>query len=585
MAITMIFLMMERGVFAVSGYRRPSPACGWQASGQWIRLLWSLASFLFQIDQALPGQAAELPPGSRKVLFIDDEEVLYRSGTMKRVVIFEKPLAGPVIAPDRPWEGMIGWTSCFRDQTTGLFQLWYQAYQANRSQDKSLRCVVCYAESKDGLTWRKPAFDLHPYYEHRKTNIVLVGAGGSEGGYGDRYCNSVMVDPRDPDPNKRYKMLYYDWRVGEQEKLGAGTHVAFSPDGIHWTKHPDGFVSKTSYGGKGIQPPFDKEETYVEQPSKNGNAKKSWHVPMTMSDAMDVFFDTERNLYTAYGKMWIHGPDGSMAWKHGMGRIDSHDFIEWTKPRFILACDDRDPAHLEFHTSPVFLYNSQYLSLNQILDRSAGIIETELMSSRDGYRWSRDYRGTPVIPRGAAGSFDAGSIFTNATPIVVDEEVRFYYGAYRGTAVGGTGLTGQIVGSADLHSGVGVARTRLDRFVAVEPNPESPVIGLKKGQPKPPNTLGQVTLKPRSLEGIRSISINGAANGGSIRVEILNEDGFRLHGFDKDSCLAIADDGISMEVRWRDQRIEDLPRGQYHLRIHLDRASLFAVTLHPQPAP
>jgi hypothetical protein len=50
-----------------------------------------------------------------------------------------------------------------------------------------------------------------------------------------------------------------------------------------------------------------------------------------------------------------------------------------------------DLPRVEFHTSPVFLYNEQYLSFNQILDRSAGTIDVELMSSRDGLRWDRSF--------------------------------------------------------------------------------------------------------------------------------------------------------------------------------------------------
>lgn len=406
------------------------------------------------ISMSLP--AVDLP---RTILFIDDEDILYRPGTMKRVVEFEKPSLDPVIPPDKPWEGMIGWTSCYRNPENEKYQLWYQAYQPNRTEDKSLRCVVCYAESRDGIRWIKPDLELFPYYEFGKSNIVLVGAGGKQGGYGDRYCNSVVVDPRDPDASKRYKMLYYDWHVGDDAHKGAGTHVAFSPDGIHWTKLEGGMVSKTSFGAKGVQPRFVDQEILVEVVQKNGSAKRSWQIPISMSDAMDVFFDPQRSAFVAYGKMWTPGPDGGLAWKHGMGRMESRDFIHWSKPELILTTNDRDPPQVEFHTSPVFLYNDQYLSLNQILDRSAGTIDAELMSSRDGIRWDRSFANQWVIPRGESGQFDAGSIITNGTPIVVEDEVRFYYGAYRGTAVGGEGLDRQVVGGKEFFSGVGLAST------------------------------------------------------------------------------------------------------------------------------
>src|SRR5688572_27312732 len=49
-------------------------------------------------------------PLPRTILFIDDADVLYRPGTKKRVVPMKKYSTDPVITPDRPWEGMIGWT-------------------------------------------------------------------------------------------------------------------------------------------------------------------------------------------------------------------------------------------------------------------------------------------------------------------------------------------------------------------------------------------------------------------------------------------------------------------------------------------
>ena len=262
--------------------------------------------------------AAELP---RTILFIDDKDVLYRSGTKKTVYPLKKYEGNPVIAPNKIWESSVGWNSEYRDPKTGKFQMWYQAYSTKRKEDKRLQSVVCYAESEDGKTWVKPNLGLFPYYEEKDTNIVLIGSGG----YGDRYCNSVVVDANEKDPAKRYKMVYYDWETGENAKKGAGTFLAFSPDGIHWTKYEGGMVSKTNFGGKGKQPPLVEDGFYSEETGKDGQIKRTWLVPITMSDAIDVFYDESRQAFVGYGKMWYQGPDGGHAWKHGMGRIESKD--------------------------------------------------------------------------------------------------------------------------------------------------------------------------------------------------------------------------------------------------------------------
>jgi len=514
----------------------------------------------------------------RTILFVDDGDVMYRPGTIRRVMEFKKFSSEPVIPPDKAWEGMIGWTSVYRDPRTGKFQMWYQAYQERRKEDKSLRCVVCYAESDDGKRWTKPKLRLFPFFEEAETNIVLVGAGGKEGGAGDRYCNSVVVDPREKDPAKRYKMLYYDWGVGKNVRLGSGVHLAFSPDGIHWKKHPQ-MLYKTPYGGKGVPPPYQDEGLYFEEPQSNGTVRKSWRLPIGMSDAVDVLFDPRRDAFVVYGKMWTPFPDGTLSWKHAMGRIESKDLITWSRPELVAIVNDRDPPQLEFHTSPVFFHNGMYFSINQILDRSLGTMDAEFMSSRDGFHWNREFANQWVIPRGPPEQFDAGSIITNGTPIISETELYFYYGAYRGTAIGGVGLNRQIVGSKDYYSGVGLAILPRDRFVAVGINPKSPVKGQKRGAPQLENTIGNVTLRALDFTGVTGITLNADASAGQIRVELLDEDGYRLRGFSREDARPLTTEGLALDARWKDKTIRDLPAGRYLVRVHLERADLFGVTL------
>ena len=543
-----------------------------------MRTIFTLAVAAIVASLSFVGHAAP-PPLPRTLLLVDDDEVLFRPGTIKRVMEFKKFSADPVVAPDKAWEGMLGWTSVYRNPQTGKFQLWYQAYQERRKEDKSLRCVVCYAESDDGRTWRKPNLGLFPFYEEKETNIVLIGDGGKAGGYGDRYGNSVVVDPRDPDPARRYKMLYYDWGVGENVKQGSGLHVAFSPDGVRWTKYAGGIVLKTPYGGKGAQPPFKDEGFYFEEKRNDGTLLRSWRVPLSLSDAADVLYDPRREMFVIYGKMWTPFPDGGLSWKHGMGRSESKDFIRWSKPELLLTVNDRDPPHAEFHTSPVFMYNGMYFSVNQMLDRTRGTIDAELMSSRDGLRWDRSFGNQWIIPRGPEGKFDAGSIISNGTPVIMEKEMLFYYGAYRGTAIGGVGLNRQQVGSTDYYSGVGLAITPRDRLVAVGPNPQAPVKGQKREGPRQVNTIGNVTFRALDLSGVTALTVNADAKKGAVRVEVLDEDGYRLRGFTKDEAVPLSGDSLAHPVRWKERALGDLSPGRYLLRVHLDRADLFALTL------
>jgi hypothetical protein len=508
-----------------------------------------------------PETPAPLARG-RTLLFVDDHDILYRSGTTRVLHPAKRHSDQALIAQTKPWEVAIGWTSIYRNPQTGKYQLWHQAYAGKRAGDKKFECVVCYAESQDGITFTKPDLDLFPFKDAARTNIVLIGTGG----YGDRYCNSVLVDANEKDPDRRYKMAYYDWmKDGAREY--PGLCVAFSPDGIHWKKHLQGPLYRTSYGGRGLPPPFADEDGYRETPVPDKPVRKTWSYPLVMADAVDVFYDPRRAEYVIYGKMWMDAPDGGAAWKHGMGRIASKDFLRWSRPQFILAPDDQDSADVEFHTSPVFFYSDRYFCLNQIFYRRLqGAIDIELMTSADGLRWDRHFRDQPFLGRSRAGLFDSRSLFTNSTPVVLEDEIRFYYGAYNQSPVGG------VKSAPGERSGVGMAAIPRDRFAGLRPVPKSEQPTLRR----PLENVGQVTLKPLNLTGCREIVLNADATNGTVRAELLNEDGYRIRGYSQEDAIALEGDSLRHKVAWKG--VQRLPPGRCMLRLHLKNATVFAVT-------
>ena len=242
---------------------------------------------------------------SRTLLFVDDHDILYRPGTARRLRPLDRCPQNPVLpARGKPWEINIGWVGNAFDPVTGLYQLWYQAFTGPFAQKRTHRCLVCYAESTDGIHWTKPDLDLFDYNGILPTNIVMIG----NGGYSDRYTNSVLLDLRDPDPARRYKMATYDFSMDEGIER-PGLVVAFSPDGIHWTKHPKAPLLRTFYGDRLSVP-------YVDETGRE------WDLPLSISDAMDAIWDEPRGVYAIYSKMWIDGPDGRQALeaRHGAHR-------------------------------------------------------------------------------------------------------------------------------------------------------------------------------------------------------------------------------------------------------------------------
>ncbi|MEO6437452.1 MAG: hypothetical protein ABIP55_17040, partial [Tepidisphaeraceae bacterium] len=461
----------------------------------------------------------------------------------------------PIIKAEKPWEVQVAWTSVFRDPQTGKYQMWYQAWNGDRARERTHNSVVAYAESSDGVHFTKPNLGLFQFNDVATTNIVLL----SNGGHSYRYANSVVHDPRDPDPAKRYKMGYFDWATDEGQEY-PGFCVAFSPDGIHWTKHPKAPLLKIAYADPGLTVPFADEAK-----------AKPWLLSLTMSDAVDIFFDPKRELFTYYGKMWIDGPEGTMSWKHAMGRSESKDFINWSKPHVVLTPDDHDPPHVEFHTSPVFFYKDVYFCLNQILDRSTGggVIDIELMTSRDGLTWERPFRGEPFLSRAEGGAFDSGSLFVSTPPVVLEDELRFYYGAHK------EGATHH----ADFYSvttGIGLATLPLDRFAGIQPIARA---GQGALPASPRERVGQVTLKPIDFRAVSGISLNADASHGAIRVELLDADGNRVRGFGREDTVPLTGDSPRHEVKWNGKALADLPPGMYMPRIHLESATVYALDL------
>ena len=491
---------------------------------------------------------------NRTLLLVDDNDVLYRSGTERVLTPFRRCDRNPVIqAHTYPWEVAIGWTSVYRNPESGRYQLWYQAYTGDRLEQRTHDCSVCCAESEDGIHFEKPMLDLYPFEDHERTNIVLIG----NGGYSYRYGNAVIVDPECEDPARRYKMSYFDWAVVDGQEY-PGLCVAFSPDGIVWTKYPEAPLSRIAYGkgAFGGDVPYEDDHT------------EPWLVTLSMSDAVDAMWDPIREMYAIYGKMWIDGPDGEMFWKHAMGRIESPDFVNWSDPELVLAPDDDDPSHVEFHTSPVFYHAGRYFSLKQILDRGTGggTINIELAVSADGRSWTRPFQNDYVLPRGDSDAFDGGSIFTNATPVVLDDEIRFYYGAYSGGATSSS--------DRGHKSGVGYASIPRDRFAGVRPVVRSDQATLDT----PQEHIGQVTFKSVAMDDVTGLTLNADASEGAIHVEILNAQGRRVRGFEAGASVVIQGDSLIHQVNWEERSVEEL-QGNCMVRVHLTRSTLYAMTI------
>ena len=159
---------------------------------------------------------------------------------------------------------------------------------------QNLLYSTCFATSEDGIFGERPNLGLVAYEGSKDTNIVLLNAAGG----------NVICDPHDPDPDRCYKSLFYESRDADgTSNEGDGVSVAFSPDGLHWTKY-------------------------------SGNP-----VITRASDSHTLLgWDELHRQYVVYCRPSLH--EGNEIRR--IGRSVSDDFIHWTDPEEILEPDEQD---------------------------------------------------------------------------------------------------------------------------------------------------------------------------------------------------------------------------------------------------
>ena len=117
-------------------------------------------------------------------------------------------LIGPVIQMEEPWEinyNMYFTAAMYED---GLYRAWYSCIPPDHAVQEDARYkmasgqVLCYAQSRDGLTWEKPKLGLLTY-QGSDTNICF---GRDLSLYGFQ-SGSLFKDPNGT-AEERYKMIY-----------------------------------------------------------------------------------------------------------------------------------------------------------------------------------------------------------------------------------------------------------------------------------------------------------------------------------------------------------------------------------------
>jgi hypothetical protein len=295
---------------------------------------------------------------------------------------------------------------------------------------------------------------------------------------------------------------------------------------------------------------------------------ENWATEAIVDGATHWLFDPSRNAYVLYGRTRKALPEVAAAWAgndwfkawfwgRAVARVESPDFLRWdfaapdTAP-VVMTADLRDRPGTEIYSMKVFRYEGISIGFVQVFHATPdeSTLDVQLAVSRDGLGFERvGDRGT-FIELGSIGAWDRFNLsLANNDPILVGDELRFYYG---GRMVRHGPYAGPDKGPD--RGGIGFATIPRDRFVALEASFDG----------------GEIVTRPLVLRS-QALHINAKSDFGEIAIEALDAAGASLA-----RSSPIRRDGLDIPVEWKGSA-PSFTGASVILRIRLSNARLYAI--------
>lgn len=482
--------------------------------------------------------------GSRRELFVEDGLIERLSGDA-RLELHSPTPREIVLKHDSPWEGSgSGYHSVFFDgqKYRMYYKAWHLDVQPKRVNTATHPLFCCYAESDNGIDWRKPELGIVDFRGSTANNITL--ASGKLGELDvDAGHPAVFLDENPAAPNaSKFKALV-------RSSKARGLIPFQSADGLHWT-------------------PMSQSPVITEGAFDSQNL---------------AFWDPNRSEYRAYWRIFTAGVTEEKNWKpdgfRAIRTATSTDFIHW-KDQQDLTYVDSPPEHLytnqvkPYHRAPhLYLgfptryvdrgWSASMRALPELAHREqrasatprygTAITEALVMASRDGVRFKRWNEAflRPGIER--PGTWNYGQQYL-AWHVVETESAL--PGAPRELSLYSTESywTGE-------SSEVRRYTLRLDGFVSVS-------AGWRGGE---------LLTKPVLFAGQKlTLNFSSSAAGG-VRVEVQDLAGAPYPGFGLDDCEPLFGDSVARVVSWKSGTdVSALAGKPIRLRFVLQDADLYA---------
>lgn len=476
--------------------------------------------------------------GSRLELLVDDELIKHKKGAVQLRLNHPVPRE-VVMVRDRPWEGNESlYTTIFKDGP--IYRMYYRGRQVDYTSERARQHpegidrphpdTFCYAESPDGVRWKRPELGLFEFDGSKQNNIVWDGKPLRSAG-----SFSVFKDTNpDCPPGARYKA------VTSGATPDGGVWTLQSPDGIHWTLLSDKAVI-------------------------SGNVYASQTV---------AFWDSNAGYYRAYVRDFRNVPHG-----RDIRTAVSSNFVDWTEPAYLKFLTSRagelyTSQVLPYHRAPHYTlgFPTRYINrgwtdsarrLPQLqwrrtrgtasMREGTALTDTMFMSSRDGWRFR--IRAESFIRPGPQrdGNWfygdhlqNWGLVETSSNMAGAADELSIYLSE--------STLQGK---SCALRR----YTMRIDGFVSAHA----------------PFTGGELITKPIRFNGNRLLLNLATSVVGSVRVEIQDPQAEPIPGFTLGDSEAIYGDEIARPATWRgNPDVSALAGKAVRLRFELKDADLYA---------
>ncbi|MBR3895047.1 MAG: hypothetical protein IKJ35_07865 [Clostridia bacterium] len=418
-----------------------------------------------------------------------------------------------IIRPDNPWEQPRVGAYATVLKVGNTYHAWYEVVATDPA------CFsLCYATSRDGVHWDKPALGLHEYDGSKENNIVRVN--GGHGYYTDE-GEVVMYDENAP-AEERFKMVFtrvvYDYEPGVRRILtGVETHGAVSADGIHWNE-----LGKF----------FDGGDTQA-----------------------SLLYDNVRKKYVIMTKSRAPGH----VTRRTMTYSESDDFRTFTEPRIVLNGDPNDPPDVDYYQLAAHPWKGAdhaFVLFPTPFHRTADHVEVILATSRDLNTIHRPMGLSPIISR---ENGLPGCVYS-CVGMVDDGEGKWIH--YYSPMPGGHNAEGMVSEEMRNARYPGICRFiyREDGYTSLHAESHGAITTV----------LLQFGKRLRINADIQKL--------GRIELAVADEEGTVLDGFDFADCVLEKADGISYEVKWA-KALEELDLDvKYRLRIKLFKSDLYSYT-------